>query len=93
MIKIKCFICGDVHKARSDKFPMMLYNTTKKGEKVIDRKFKGYACKKCVRKGVALNHKKNNPEFHKTGWKDILKLLSMGKGRGVINVASENINI
>ena len=86
MINIKCFICGGIHKLRQDKFPVMLYDVQKKGQQTIDRKLKGYVCVKCVRKGAARDHKLKHPELRKTGWKDILKVLSTGRGRGVINV-------
>ena len=52
-MNLRCSICGSDHKARADKFPMVLhgYKTILEGKrKVVKKVVVGYACKKCVNK-------------------------------------------
>ena len=57
--KLRCYLCSEIHKARIDKFPIIIYGYAEvlegEGEeaKLITKEIElGHVCKKCQRKAA-----------------------------------------
>lgn len=60
-VKIRCYICGDFHKANTNKFPTYkseIREVEVNGEKKKVEVLIGFVCKKCTRKKAILEIKK-----------------------------------
>jgi hypothetical protein len=80
--KLRCYVCGEEHKARSDKFPnaVMEQRRVKDPEHLGQYKMEpvviGHICKKCTLKGQrAIFMKQHKIKADKTGKKSVREMI------------------